>query len=165
MPEVGEDGWQTTPWDKLPATWLDHFNKAICILNWCILPALKFSLKEILLGLVVNMTKTPFEVISSFLPPCGVHVHMTYTAQQHLDGYAEVVHHAVQRRATFDSKVKASKARVIDFEKGQLVQVYDNKLASTLSTEHKLAPLCCTHTALWSDSPTPTSSRLWRVPC
>ncbi|KIJ96633.1 hypothetical protein K443DRAFT_10492 [Laccaria amethystina LaAM-08-1] len=28
-----------------------------------------------------------------------------------------------------------------DFKKGQLVQVYQNKVASTLSTEHKLAPM------------------------
>ena len=38
-PEVGEDGWQTTTWDKLPATWPDHFDKAIRILNWRILPS------------------------------------------------------------------------------------------------------------------------------
>jgi len=95
-PEVGEDGWQTTTWDKLPATWPDHFDKAIRILNWRVLPALKFCPKEILLGLVVNMSKTPIEVSSSFLPPSNIDTHMTYVAQQRLDGYAEVVHHAVQ---------------------------------------------------------------------
>ena len=47
-PEVGEDGWQAFTWDKLPTTWPDHFDKAICILNWCILPTLKFCPKEIL---------------------------------------------------------------------------------------------------------------------
>ena len=66
---------------------------------------------------------------------------MTYTAQQRLDGYAEAVHHAVQRKAVFDHKVKASKAGAVNFKRGQLVQVYDNKLAATLSTERKLAPL------------------------
>ena len=93
-PEVGEDGWQATTWDKLPATWPDHFDKAIRILNWRILPALKFCPKEILLGLVVNTSKTPMEVSSSFLPPSDIDTHMTYTAQQRLDGYAEAVHHA-----------------------------------------------------------------------
>ena len=140
-PEVGEDGWQAVKWDTLPATWPDHFDKAIRILNWRILPALKFSPKEILLGLVVNTSKTPLEVSCSFLPPADVDIHMTYAAQQRLDGYAEAVHHAVQRKTAFDRRVIASKAGVVEFRKGQLVQVYDNKLASTLSTERKLAPM------------------------
>jgi len=140
-PEVGEDGWQATTWDKLPATWPDHFDKAIHILNWHILPTLKFCPKEILLGLVVNTSKTPMEVSSSFLPPSDIDTHMTYAVQQHLDGYAEAVHHAVQWKAAFDCKVTKSRAGVMVFDKGQLVQVYNNKLALTLSTERKLVPL------------------------
>jgi len=140
-PEVGKDGWQAITWDKLPATWPDHFDKAMRILNWRILPALKFSPKEILLGLVVNTSKTPLEVSCSFLPPSDVDSHMTYAAQQRLDGYAEAIHHTVQRKAAFDHRVKVSKAGVVDFKKGQLVQVYNNKLASTLSTERKIAPM------------------------
>ena len=115
-PEVGEDGWQATTWDKLPATWPDNFDKAIHILNWRILPALKFCPKEILLGLVVNTSKTPVEVSSSFLPPSDIDNHMTYAAQQRLDGYAE-------------------------FKEGQFVQVYRNKIALKLGTECKLTPL------------------------
>ena len=141
VPEAGEDGWQTTTWDKLPATWPDHFDKAIRILNWRILPALKFCPKEILLGLVVNTVKTPMEVSSSFLPPSDIDTHMTYAVQQRLDGYAEAVHHAVRRKAAFDRKVIKLKAGVVEFKKGQLVQVYNNKLAQTLSTERKITPL------------------------
>ena len=140
-PEVGEDGWQATMWDKLSTTWPDHFDKAICILNWRLLPALKFSPKEILLGLVVNTSKTPMEVSSSILPPSAIDTHMAYAAQQRLDRYAEAVHHAIWRKAAFDCKVLKSKAGVVEFKKGQLVQVYRDKLALTLSTEHKLAPL------------------------
>jgi len=29
VPEVGEDGWQATTWDKLSTTWPDHFDKVI----------------------------------------------------------------------------------------------------------------------------------------
>ena len=137
-PELGED---ETMWDKLSTTWLDHFDKAIRILNWRLLPALKFSPKEILLGLVVNTSKTPMEVSSSFLPPSDIDTHMAYVAQQWLDGYAEAVHHAIRRKAAFDRKVLKSKAGVVEFKKGQLVQVYRDKLALTLSTERKLAPL------------------------
>ena len=39
-PEIGEDGWQATKWDRLPKTWPDHFQEAIHILNWRILLAL-----------------------------------------------------------------------------------------------------------------------------
>ena len=140
-PEVGEDGWQAATWDKLLTTWPDHFDKAIHILNWQILPALKFCPKEILLGLVVNTSKTPMEVSSSFLPPADIDTHMAYTAQQRLNGYAEAVHHAIQRKNAFDRKVVKSRAGVVVFKKGQLVQIYRTKLAQTLSTEHKLAPL------------------------
>jgi len=140
-PEVGKDGWQATTWDKLPVTWPNHFDKAICILNWRILPVLKFSLKEILLGLVVNMSKTPMEVSSSFLPPLDIDTHMTYAAQQWLDGYVEAVHHAVHRKAAFDHRVMKSRAGAVEFKKGQLVQVYKNKLVLTLSMEHKLLPM------------------------
>ena len=121
-PEVGEDRWQATTWDKLSTTSPDHFDKAICILNWHLLPALKFSLKEILLGLVVNTLKTPMEVSSSFLPPSNIDTHMAYAAQQLLNRYTEAVHHTIRRKAAFDHKVLKSKAGVVKFKKGQLVQ-------------------------------------------
>ena len=136
-PEVGEDGWEATMWDKLPTTWPDHFDKAIHILNWRILPALKFCLKKILLGLVVNTSKMPVEVSSSFLPPSDIDNHMMYAAQQQLDGYAE----AVQCKTAFDRRVTKSGAGMVEFKKGQLVQVYRNKVALKLSTECKLVPL------------------------
>ncbi|KIK00110.1 hypothetical protein K443DRAFT_60747, partial [Laccaria amethystina LaAM-08-1] len=53
----------------------------------------------------------------------------------------EAVQHAVRRKATFDRKVLKSKAGVVEFKKGQLVQVYNNKLAQTLSAERKITPL------------------------
>ena len=40
--------------DELPRTWPDRFDETIRILNWQLLPSLKFSLKELMLGLVVN---------------------------------------------------------------------------------------------------------------
>jgi transposase InsO family protein len=49
-PELGEDVWTTTTWDKLPKNWTEHFDEAIHILNRRILPSLKFSPKELLTG-------------------------------------------------------------------------------------------------------------------
>jgi len=45
-------------YDRSEMLHCNHFNKVIRILNWHILPALKFCLKEILLGLVVNTSIT-----------------------------------------------------------------------------------------------------------
>jgi hypothetical protein len=67
-PEISEDGWQATKWETLPKTWPDHFQEAINVLNWRILTALKFSPKELLLGLVMNsITNTPLETSTSVL--------------------------------------------------------------------------------------------------
>ena len=139
-PEVGEDGWQAAEWDKLPKTWPDHFQEAIHILNWRILPALKFSPKELMLGLVVNTANTPLEASASVLTPSDIDKHLTYTAQQRLDGYAEAIHHAIRRKATFDKKVLKSRGGVVTFRKGQLVQAYRSDLMNMLSTDRKLQP-------------------------
>ena len=81
-PEVGEDGWQLMNWADLPKTWPDHFDEAIQILNWCILPALKFSPKELLFSLIVNMNPTPLKVSSSMPMNQDFSTHMAYAAQQ-----------------------------------------------------------------------------------
>ena len=124
-----------TEWDNLLKTWSDHFQEAIHILNWRILPALKFSPKELMLGLVVNTANTPLETSASILTPSDIDKHLTYAAQQRLDGYAGAIHHVIRRKATFDRKVMKSRAGVTMFKKGQLVQVYHSDLMNTLSTD------------------------------
>jgi hypothetical protein len=140
-PEVGEDGWQTMNWTDLPKAWPDHFDEAIQILNWRILPALKFSPKELLLSLVVNTTPTPLEVSSSMPVPQDFDTHMAYTAQQRLDGYAEAVKHAMDRKTRFDRRVMNSREGEVIFEKGHLVQVHRSDLAKSIGTERKLMPM------------------------
>ena len=139
-PEVGEDGWQTMDWTDLPKAWPDYFDEAIQILNWRILPALKFSPKELLLSLVVNTTPTPLETSSSMPTPRDFDTHMTYAAQQRLDGYSEAVKHAMDRKTRFDRRVlEESKEGEVIFEKGQLVQIFRSDLAKSISSERKLA--------------------------
>ena len=41
-PEIGEDSWRVMVWDNILKSWPDHFDEAIWILNWQILPAFKF---------------------------------------------------------------------------------------------------------------------------
>lgn len=61
------------------------------------------------MGLVINTSKTPMEISSSFMLPSDIDTHIAYAAQQCLDGYAEVIHHAVQQKAVFDHRVTKSK--------------------------------------------------------
>jgi hypothetical protein len=139
-PELGEDHWGATTWDKLPRTWPDHFDEAIRILNRRILPAVKFSPKELLLGLVVNTPRTPLTASTSILSPDDTATQMAYVAQQHLDGYAECVQHAIKRKAAFDKRVFDSKAGQVIFKKGQLIQIYRSDLTHTFKAERKLLP-------------------------
>ena len=140
-PEVGEDGWQTMNWVDLPKTWPDHFEEAIQILNWRILPALKFSPKELLLSLVVNTTPTPLEASSSMPIPQDFETHAAYAAQQRLDGYSEAIRHAMDRKTRFDRRVLDSREGEVIFGKGHLVQVYRNDLAKSIGSERKLSPM------------------------
>ena len=65
---------------------------------------------------------------------------MAYVAQQRLDGYAEMVTHAVKRKAVFDKRVLARNPGEVVFSKGQLVQIYRSDLDYTFKTDRKLLP-------------------------
>ena len=128
-------------WADLPRAWPDHFEEAIEILNWRILPALKFSPKELLLSLVVNTSPTPLEISSSTPTSQDFDTHMAYTAQQRLDGYSEAVRHAMDRKARFDRRVLDSREGEITFKTGQLVQYHRSDIAKTIGSERKLTPM------------------------
>ncbi|KAG2063079.1 hypothetical protein BDR04DRAFT_984153, partial [Suillus decipiens] len=49
-PNLREDDQENLAWDKLPLNWPDHLDHTIMALNHQILPALKFSPKELFLG-------------------------------------------------------------------------------------------------------------------
>lgn len=139
-PEVGEDGVTDEGWDKLPRTWPDHLDEAVRALNNRILPALKFTPKELLLGLVVDTKRT--ELTHSTLEPTNTDaaIHMAYAAQQRLDGYDEAVRHAIKRKTTFDRRVLKRHHAEVMFMQGQLVQIYRSDLDYTFKTERKLLP-------------------------
>ena len=126
--------------EDIPKHWPDHFEEAIKIPNWRLLPALKFSPKELMLGLVINTKPTNLD--NSTLPTteADTALQMAYVAQQRLDGYAEVVAHAIKRKATFDKRVLAQRPGEVIFSKGQLVQIYRSDLDYTFKTERKLLP-------------------------
>jgi hypothetical protein len=139
-PGLGEDEYEKMDWDTLPKTWPLHLDDAILALNTRILPSLKFTPKELLLGLVVNTPPTPLSVSSAKLTPDECETQMAYVAQQRLDGYEAIVHHAVSRKGAFDRRMLAKKPGQVIFKCGQLVQIYRSDLDYTFKTERKLLP-------------------------
>ena len=127
-------------WDKLQKTWPLHVDDTVLALNTGILPALKFTPKELLLGLVVNTPRTPLSISSAEPLPTEVETQMAYVAQQRLDGYEAIVRHAVSRKGAFDRRMLAKKPGQVIFKRGQLVQIYRSDLDYTFKTERKLLP-------------------------
>lgn len=141
-PELGEDSeeFEAMTWDKLPAQWPEFLDEAIVTLNNQILPALKFSPNELLLGVVVNTCRSTLEEVTSVLKPAEVAVQAAYVAQQQLDGYSAAVEHAVRRKGIFDRRSLKRERREVTFRKGDLVQIHRTDLDHTLKTEKKIIP-------------------------
>jgi len=139
-PGLGEDKYDKMNWDSLPKSWPLFLDKAVLALNTRILPNLKFSPKELLLGIIVNTSKTPQANSSSVLLPQDANTHIAYVAQQHLDGYDAAIRHALSRKAAFDRRVLAKSPGEVVFTRGQLVQVYRSDLDHTFKAERKILP-------------------------
>ena len=121
---MGEDEWaKVTSFDHLPSNWPLHFDVAIKQLNRWILPAYKFSPNKLCLGRVVNTAETPVNISCEELPEAEAKIQNQYAAQQNLDAYPNIVDHANKCKVAFDCKVVASWDGVIEFKKGDLVQV------------------------------------------
>jgi transposase InsO family protein len=139
-PDLNDDEIERMKIEDLPKSWPDHFDEAIRILNWRLLPHLKFSPKELLLGLVVNTKRTNTTHSTEPTSETDIRTQMAYVAQQRLDGYAEAVAHAMKRKTAFDKKVFAQGPGEVIFSKGQLMQIYRSDLDFTFKTERKLLP-------------------------
>ena len=139
-PELGEDEREDGKPESTPRNWPEHLDEAIQIINSRLLPAFKFSPKELLFGLVVNTPPTQTNTTLEPVSTDDMAVQMAYIAQQRLDGYAEMVAHAIKRKSTFDKRVLAHKPGEVVFHKGQLVQIYRSDLDYTFKTDRKLLP-------------------------
>jgi hypothetical protein len=138
MPNLGKDEVQQSSWKNLPNTWPDHLNNAIHALNTHLLPTLKFSPKELLFSLIVNTQPTPIVESTSALHTPDTPIHITYVEQQRIDGYEEMVRHAIKCKTAFDKRVLKKAPEEVIFNRGQLVQVYRNNLDYTFKADQKL---------------------------
>jgi hypothetical protein len=139
-PGLGEDEYEQMQWKDLPKNWPKHFEHAIRLLNSRLLPSLKCSPAELMLGLVINTNRTPIADATHPTTVEQVGVHQAYVQQQRLDGYAHTMEHAARRKSAFDKRLLAKFPREVIFEPGQLVQVYRNDLNYTFKSERKLLP-------------------------
>jgi len=136
-PDLGEDEHDAM---DVPENWPTHLDEAIRFLNRRILPLLKFSPNELLLGLVVNTPSTPVDVADGPVTSEEVSLQSAYVNQQQLDGYSQIVENAHRRKEAFDKKVVARAPREVIFRAGQLVQVYRSDLDYTFLAIRKLEP-------------------------
>jgi hypothetical protein len=136
-PDLGEEEYEAL---ALPENWPEHLEAAIRYINNRILPYLKYSPNELLLGLVVNTKSTPSTDISA--PPSDneIEIQMAYMNQHRFDGYSQIVEHGLRRKAAFDKQVLAHHPREVTFKAGDLVQVYRSDLDFTLAASRKLLP-------------------------
>ena len=137
-PDLGEDDYGTM---EVPASWPDHLEAAVRCINNRILPNLKYSPNELLLGLVINTNTTPPTTAVSAPPtPEEVEIQMAYVDQHRFDGYSQIVEHAHRRKKAFDKQVLSHPPREVIFKAGDLVQVYRSDLDYTFKTDRKLLP-------------------------
>jgi hypothetical protein len=135
-PDLVEDKYNVM---DLPTLWPDHLEEAIEFLNNCILPNLKFSPNELLLGIVINTKHTPANQAEEEVLTHEVEVQMAYVEQQWC-GYAHTLSHAHKWKLIFDRKLLSWAPKEVIFKAGQLVQVYQSHSDFTFKAERKMEP-------------------------
>lgn len=66
---------------------------------------------------------TPIDISNSELAEALITIQNDYIGQQRLDTYSHIVEHANKRKAAFDKRVQTSRGGIIEYKKGDLVQV------------------------------------------
>ena len=74
-PDLGEDKYKEM---DVPSNWPDHLEAALRCINNHILPNLKYSLNELLLGIIVNTKPTPPNEIVAMPTTEEVETQMAY---------------------------------------------------------------------------------------
>jgi hypothetical protein len=140
-PGLSEDEYERMTIKDIPSNWPDHLDAAIKHLNDRILPSIKYSPNELLLGLIVNTRRT--DAPEEIEPPTTeeIDIHLAFVEQQHLDGYAATVDHALKRKAAFDAKVRQRAPKNVIFQPGDLVQVHATQWVRTFASVKKLIPM------------------------
>jgi len=140
-PGLGEDDYENMALKDLPSNWPEYLDIAIKHLNDRILPSLKYSPNELLLGLVVNSRRTDSPEDIRIPTEQEVALHLALVEQQHLDGYAATVNHAIKRKNVFDAKLRQRAPQNVVFQPGDLVQIHATEWIRTFASIKKLIPM------------------------
>jgi len=140
-PGLGEDDYEKMEAKDIPKNWPDHLDEAIKHLSDRILPSIKYSPNELLLGLVVNSRAA--SAPEDIQPPTEdeIAIHLSLVEQQRLDAYSAIVDHATKRKAAFDTRLMQKAPRIVVFQAGDLVQVHATEWVHTLASIKKLIPM------------------------
>ena len=109
-------------------------------INNQLLPNLKFSPNELLLGLVINTKHTTPDNLEEEVSAAEVDIQLAYIEQQRTDGYDHILSHAHKRKLAFDRKLLSRAPKEVIFKAGQLVQVYRSDLDFTFKAKRKMEP-------------------------
>jgi len=137
-PGLGEDDYDQMTIKDIPNNWPEYLDTAIKHLNDRILPSLKYSPNELLLGLVVNSRRTESPEDIELPTEQEVAIHLALVEQQRLDGYAATLDHAAKRKSVFDAKLQQHAPRNVVFEPKDLVQVHATQWVRTFASIKKL---------------------------
>jgi len=140
-PGLGEDDYENMALKDLPSNWPEYLDIAIKHLNDRILPSLKYSPNELLLGLVVNSRRADLPEDIRAPTEQEVALHLALVEQQRLDGYTATVDHAIKRKNVFDTKLRQRAPRNVVFQQGDLVQVHATEWIRTFASIKKLIPM------------------------
>ena len=136
-PDLGEDEYAEK---DIPSNWPDHLEATIRCINNRILPNLKYSPNELLLGMIVNTKPAALDSTTSAPMPEEIDIQMAYIDHQQFDRYAQIIDHAHRQKAAFDKQVLERLPREVIFRAGDLVQVYRSDLNYMFKTDRKLLP-------------------------
>jgi transposase InsO family protein len=140
-PGLGEDDYESMAKKDIPSSWPEHLDTAVKNLSDRILPSLKFSPNELLLGLPLNAGHTSSPEDIELPTEEEIAVHMALAEQRWLDGYAATVDHAAKRKSAFDKKLLQRAPRNVVFQPGDLVQVHATEWVHTFASIKKLTPM------------------------
>jgi len=140
-PGLGEDEYEQMTIKNIPSNWPEHLDAAIKHLNNRVLPSLKYSPNELLLGLIVNSRRTDAPEAVQTPTEEEVNIHLAFVEQQHLDGYAATLDHAIKRKAAFDARLRQRTPKNVVFQPGVLVQVHATQWVHTFASIKKLIPM------------------------
>ena len=121
---------EAAAWEK----WPDYLEEVIWTMNDRILPAIGFTLQELIWGWR-EMASAGDDTEIPARTESDIEHHLILADMLRSQGYTEALNEAANRKRQFDGK-----AHPVTFKMGDQVQVYDSKLDMTFDTRAKLLP-------------------------